>query len=152
MQRRFPCTIFAAAGILAAMSSTPVLADQTVEAGQTLTLKEDLVLTGTDSLDIKGTSDRRRNDVPRGGGVDDQTDPKFAGPIPKEFPFADDDIKSRKVTVSKILAYYRMVYSPAEGSPLIGAGDPADGKNTNIGAIGSEKEPDGFGRFGHPKK
>jgi hypothetical protein len=48
----------------------------------------------------------------------------------------DDDIKSGKVTVSKILAYYRDVYSPAADSPLVGAGDPADGKGTNIGAIG----------------
>jgi hypothetical protein len=95
-----------------------------------------------------------RNDVPRDGDVNAQVDPKFKGPIPKEFPFSDDDIKSGKVTVSKILAHYRDVYGPAVGSPLIGAGDPADGKGTNIGAIESAKEStvDGFGLFGGRKK
>jgi hypothetical protein len=95
-----------------------------------------------------------RNDVPRGGAVDAQSDPKFKGPIPRAFPFSDDDIKSGKVTVSKILAYYRTVYSPAEGSPLIGAGDPSDGKGTNIGTIGSQGESavDRFGRFGGLKE
>ncbi len=89
-----------------------------------------------------------RHDVPRGGAVDAQADPKFKGPLPKAFPFADDDIKAGKVTVSKILAHYREPYSPAEGSPLIGAGDPNDGKGTNIGAIDAA---DGFGRFGRSK-
>ena len=87
--------------------------------------------------------------VPRGGAVDAQSDPKFKGPIPRAFPFADDDIASGKVTVSKILAVYRDAYTPAEGSPLIGAGDPNDGKGTNIGAIGPASETaDRFGRFG----
>jgi hypothetical protein len=91
-----------------------------------------------------------KNDVPRAGQVDEQADPKFKGPIPKAFPFSDDDIKARKVTVSKILAHYREAYTPAEGSPLIGAGDPADGEGINIGAIGSTKASplDRFGRFG----
>ncbi|HEX5271341.1 MAG TPA: hypothetical protein VFW33_12670 [Gemmataceae bacterium] len=91
-----------------------------------------------------------RNDVPRGGRVDDQADPRFRGPIPKAFPFADDDVRARKVGVSKMLAFYREAYTPAEGSPLIGAGDPADGEGTNIGAVGPSKRPeaDRFGRFG----
>jgi hypothetical protein len=38
-----------------------------------------------------------RNDIPHGGKIDDQADPKFAGPIPKSFPFSDEDIKARKV-------------------------------------------------------
>lgn len=92
------------------------------------------------------------NDVPRGGKVDEQVDPKFAGPLRAEFPFSDDDVKSGKVTVSQILAHYRAAYSPAKGSPLIGAGDPADGKDVNIGAIGGGKDADLFGRFGRPKE
>src|SRR5262245_10699742 len=94
-----------------------------------------------------------RNDVPRGAAVDAQTDPKFRGPIPKAFPFSDDDIKSGKITVSRILAYYRDAYSPAANSPLVGAGDPNDGEGTNIGAIGSGKKSaaEGFGQFGHVK-
>lgn len=91
-----------------------------------------------------------RNDIPRGGKIDDQADPKFAGPIPKAFPFSNDDIKARKVGVAKMLAHYRDAYTPAPGSPLIGAGDPADGKGTNIGAIGASppSDRDRFGRFG----
>jgi hypothetical protein len=94
-----------------------------------------------------------RHDVPPDGEVNAQVDPKFKGPIPKAFPFSDDDIKAGKVTVSKILAHYRDAYSPAEGSPLIGVGDPADGKGTNIGAIDSAKgsTADGFGLFGRRK-
>jgi hypothetical protein len=106
-------------------------------------------------LSVAGKVERQdvgfgRNDVPPGGKVDDQVDPKFQGPISKRFPFADEDIQSRKVTVSQILTLYREVYSPAKGSPLIGAGDPADGEGVNIGAIGSAKPSplDRFGRFG----
>lgn len=89
------------------------------------------------------------NDIPRGGKIDDQADPKFAGPIPKAFPFSNEEIKARKLGVSKMLAYYREAYAPAKDSPLIGAGDPADGAGTNIGAIGGKSsERDRFGRFG----
>jgi hypothetical protein len=90
------------------------------------------------------------NDIPRGGKVDEQADPRFKGPIPKAFPFSDDEVKARRVGVSKMLAFYRDAYTPAEGSPLIGAGDPADGEGTNIGAIGAAKpsDQDRFGRFG----
>jgi len=35
---------------------------------------------------------------------DVQIDPKFTGPIPKKFPFKDEDIRSGKVAVSEILA------------------------------------------------
>lgn len=109
-------------------------------------------------LSVAGKTERKDagfglNDLPRAGKVDEQVDPKFAGPIPKAFPFSDDDIKARKVTVSKILEFYREAYKPAEGSPLIGAGDPADGEGTNIGAIGAKKPSasDRFGRFGEKK-
>jgi hypothetical protein len=72
------------------------------------------------------------NDVPRGGAIDEQADPKFKGPL-REFPYSDDEVRARKVTVSQILARYREAYTPAEGSPLIGAGDPSDRPGTNIG-------------------
>jgi hypothetical protein len=95
-----------------------------------------------------------RHDVPRGGRTDEQADPKFQGPIPEAFPFADDDIDSGKVTVSQILAFYRNAYSPGADSPLVGAGDPADGEGAPIGAIGGAKPSgtDQFGRFGRPGK
>jgi MYXO-CTERM domain-containing protein len=76
--------------------------------------------------------------------------PEFAGPIPAAFPFSDADIEAGTVTVSMMLAHYRALYTPAAGSPLIGAGDPMGGASNNIGAIGqgSSKDPnDQFGTF-----
>lgn len=106
-------------------------------------------------LSVAGKTERKDagfglHDIPRGGKVDEQVPPQFQGPIPKAFPVSDDDIKARKVGVSKLLAIYRDAYTPAEGSPLIGAGDPADGAGTNIGAVGSPQTPvnNQFGRFG----
>lgn len=90
------------------------------------------------------------NDVPKGGAVDEQADPKFAGPLPTAFNYKDEDIKSGKVTVSQILADFRKAYTPAAGSPLIDAGDKADGEGTDIGAVGAGKahKDDLFGTFG----
>ena len=73
--------------------------------------------------------------VPARGEKNAQVEPKFAGPIPRQFPFSDDDIRSRRVTVATILSHYRQVYAPAAGSPLLGAGDPADGRGSYIGAV-----------------
>jgi len=64
-----------------------------------------------------------------------EIDPKFKGPLPDVFPFDDADIKSGKVTVSQMLARFLEIYAPAEGSPLLGAGDPGDGAGTPIGPI-----------------
>jgi hypothetical protein len=91
-----------------------------------------------------------KNDVPRGGARNAQMQPKFKGPIPTAFPFSDDDIRARKVSVAKMLAHYRDVYSPGDGSPLIDAGDPADGKHSFIGAVGTGMDTpnDRFGRVG----
>src|ERR1043166_3592757 len=91
-----------------------------------------------------------RNDIPPQGKIDEQADPKFVGPLPKTFPFSDEDIKARKVGVAKMLSRYREAYTPAPGSPLIGGGDPADGAGTSIGAIGAARPSnhDRFGRFG----
>jgi hypothetical protein len=82
-----------------------------------------------------------------------QTEPKFSGPLPKKFPFKDEDIRSGKVTVVQILAHYRKAYSPAEGSPLIGTGDAADGAGSHIGAVGTGKDSpsDNFGLLGKAK-
>ncbi len=105
-------------------------------------------------LSVAGKTERKdagfaRNDIPRGGRIDDQADPRFQGPIPRAFPYTDEDIRARKVGVAKMLAFYRDAYTPAAGSPLIGAGDPADGEGTNIGAVGSKRSAAfRFGRFG----
>ena len=107
------------------------------------------------ALSVAGKTQRSdagfcKHDVPVNGAADAQAEPKFAGPIPKKFPFSDDDLKAGKVTVSKVLAHYRDAYAPAKSSPLLNAGDPADGKGSYVGAVGGgEKTPhDYFGRPG----
>jgi hypothetical protein len=87
-----------------------------------------------------------------GGG---SADPKFAQARIVPFPFGDGDIWARRVTVSQILAFYRGVYAPTAGSPVIDLGDPSDDtggfRNTDIGAVGAgNAHPDDrFGTFGN---
>jgi len=81
------------------------------------------------------------------GGFNGKLDPKFTQPTAIPFPFAPQDIWTRVKKVSDVLGAYRIRYSPASGSPLIAAGDPQDGANTNIGAIGNGEAADQFGRF-----
>jgi hypothetical protein len=64
------------------------------------------------------------------------------------YPFKNEDIWSRTKKVSDVLSTYRAMYSPAAGSPLIGAGDPQDGTGVNIGAVGNGEADDLFGKFG----
>jgi hypothetical protein len=80
---------------------------------------------------------------PNGSGVD----PMFRGPLPlgsgqtgygspndSGFPFNDSDIVAGTYPVSAILSYFRWVYAPRPGSPLVGAQDPQDGPG-DIGAV-----------------
>src|SRR5204862_4382816 len=76
------------------------------------------------ALSVPGKTERvnagfARHDVPAGGAKDAQVEPKFKGPIPNRFPFADAEVVARKVTVGQILAHYRQAYKPAAGSPLL---------------------------------
>lgn len=92
------------------------------------------------AISVTGKTERKDagfalHDLPRGGAVDAQVDPKFAGPILTEFPWPDTETKAGKIPVSKMLEVYRRAYTPALGSPLIAAGDPADGPGANIGAV-----------------
>jgi len=77
------------------------------------------------------------HDAMSGGAKDQQVDPLFKGPLPTVFPFSDDDVLAGTINVCQILAFYRDIYTPKDGSPIIGAGDPADGAGNNIGAIGA---------------
>ena len=101
-------------------------------------------------------------DAPRAADYDPQTnaqkeagihdvkgDPKFAKGRLIPYPVNDEDIWMGKMRVSQVLALYRERYAPGAGSPLIGAGDPQDGKGSFIGAIGpgGNTPPDRFGRF-----
>ncbi|HEY2901732.1 MAG TPA: hypothetical protein VGL59_14210 [Polyangia bacterium] len=106
------------------------------------------------SVGVAGHSERvdpgfAANDVMAGGPVDQQVDPKFTGPIPYDFPYSDDDIKMGNATVCQMLAFYRQIYTPTPGSPLIDSGDPADGPGADIGAIGAgmARDDDLFGKL-----
>jgi hypothetical protein len=88
------------------------------------------------------------------GGSALAADPMFARARSVPFPFGDGDIWARRITVSQILAFYRGMYAPSAGSPLIDHGDPVDDtggtRNTDIGAVGAgQPHPDDkFGTFG----
>jgi hypothetical protein len=92
-----------------------------------------------------------KNDVPVGGTIDAEADPKFAGPMVNAFPFNDTDIVSGSVTVAKMLKFFWNMYTPVAGSPLIDAGDPADGIGTDIGVVETGtvgiQKAEGKGRF-----
>ncbi len=105
------------------------------------------------ALSVAGKTERRDagfalHDVPARGDKDAQVAPEFQGPVPTRFPFADDDILARKITVAQVLAHYRAAYAPAPMSPLRNAGDPADGAGSFIGAVGpgADAPNDHFGR------
>jgi len=96
------------------------------------------------ALGVEGKTERKDagfalNDLPRAGARNAQVDPQFNGPIPEAFAFRDEDIRSGTVKVSAMLAHYRSLYTPGIGSPLIDAGDPADGEGTDIGAVDAGK-------------
>jgi hypothetical protein len=81
------------------------------------------------------------------GAHDVQADPKLSGK--PEIPFAVPQgcVWLGTYTTGHVLARYRHLYLPASGSPLLGAGDPADGLGTVIGAIGPDGQgADQFGR------
>jgi hypothetical protein len=82
------------------------------------------------------------------GGHDVTGDPMFAGKTPQvPFAVAEGAIWLRTYGVSKLLTYYRSLYAPRAGSPLVDAGDPADGDGNDIGAIGAGK-PNPADKFG----
>jgi hypothetical protein len=56
------------------------------------------------------------------------------------FPFNDADILNGTYTVTSMLQYFRWVYAPAAGSPLIGQQDPADGAG-DLGAVQTQTLP-----------
>ena len=83
------------------------------------------------------------------GRHDVDGDPRFAEAVPQS-PYRIDEgaVWRRTFGVSKVLAHYRALYTPRAGSPLIDAGDPADGAGNDIGAIGAgaAHPADQFGR------
>jgi hypothetical protein len=84
------------------------------------------------------------------GGVNGQVAPKFKVAMDTAFGLDESDVWNRVKTVSQVLAEYRNRYMPNAGSPLIDAGDPADGQGVDIGAVGAgmADPADLFGKFG----
>jgi hypothetical protein len=72
------------------------------------------------------------------GAHDVDADPRFAGSVPQA-PYQIDEgmVWLRQYGVSQVLGYYRQLYTPRSGSPLIDSGDPAGGAGNDIGAIGA---------------
>jgi hypothetical protein len=116
------------------------------------------------ALSVAGKTERRdpgfaRFDAEPGGPVDQQANPRFTGPVPVSFPYPDEDLKSGAATVCQILRYYRRIFTPGPGSPLVDRGDPADGAGADIGAVGAgvPHADDRFGTLcpgddvGHPR-
>src|SRR5262245_9364131 len=88
-----------------------------------------------------------RFDAEPGGPVDQQVNPRFTGPIPVSFPYDDTDLKSGAANVCQILRYYRRIFTPGPGSPLVDRGDPVHGAGADIGAVGAGA-PHADDRFG----
>ena len=63
--------------------------------------------------------------------------PRFSAPPTQDFNFDESAIWQRTTAVSTILYSYRMMYTPAAGSPLIDTGDPSGGAGNDIGAVGA---------------
>jgi hypothetical protein len=98
---------------------------------------------------LRGDPGFALHDAPAMGAVDAQLEPELEGPSNDCFPWSDDAILAGDVAVSTMLASLRAAYSPLPGSPVLGAGDPADGAGTMIGAIGNGSHPaDRFASFG----
>ncbi len=76
------------------------------------------------------------NDAHPGGPLDEQVDPQFVAEPPLELPFDEADLLSGKLSVWQVLALLRELYTPGAESPLVDAGDPADGAGVDIGAVG----------------
>jgi hypothetical protein len=76
--------------------------------------------------------------------------PLFTGQPEVPYRVSEGCIWTGGCTTKQALSRYREIYRPAAGSPMINAGDPADGTGTFIGAIGPDdaNPVDRFGRIG----
>jgi hypothetical protein len=85
---------------------------------------------------------------PSPGTHDVTSNPQLTGPVPQApFVVSEGAVWTRAYGVSSLLAYYRALYTPKAGSPLIDTGDPADGAGTDIGAVGAGA-PNSADKFG----
>jgi hypothetical protein len=84
------------------------------------------------------------------GGVNGQADPGLTGGSALAFTVDESAVWGRTYKLSQVLADMRTKFSPGTGSPVIDAGDPADGAGVDIGAVGGglNDPADLFGKFG----
>jgi len=80
---------------------------------------------------------------------DVQGNPRLSGQAEVPYRVSEGCIWLGSCTTGQVLSHYRDIYQPAAGSPLINAGDPADGVATFIGAVGPNlgNSLDLFGRI-----
>jgi hypothetical protein len=72
------------------------------------------------------------------GAHDVQANPKLSGTAEVPYKISEGCLWVGDCSIGQVLAHYRDIYRPAAGSPLINAGDPADGAGTAIGAVGPD--------------
>lgn len=71
------------------------------------------------------------------GAHDVTSPPLFNGDVPQApYLIGEGAVWQRTYGVSQVLKYYRALYAPKPGSPLIDHGDLADGAGNDIGAVG----------------
>lgn len=102
---------------------------------------------GVSGLSMRTDAGFGLHDASPMGPLDEQVDPRFRQTPPLQLPYDEDDVVSGKLAVWQVLSTLRDLYSPGAQSPLVDAGDPADGAGADIGAIGSGT-PDPGDRFG----
>lgn len=90
-----------------------------------------------DGLVLRHDAGYGLNDARPGGAVDEQVEPQFRQTPPLELPYDEADILSGALSVRQLLAHLRELYTPGASSPLVDAGDPADGVGSDIGAVGA---------------
>lgn len=66
----------------------------------------------------------------------------FYGSREAPYPVREGCVWAGSYTVGNVLSYYRAMYTPGAGSPLLDRGDPNDGAGTDIGAVdGNGNDP-----------
>ena len=88
------------------------------------------------------------------GDHDVQANPQLAGASEVPYRISEGCLWQQDCTTGQVLSHYREVYRPTAVSPLIDAGDPADGVGTAIGAVGPDdtNPADMFGRGLRPRR
>ncbi|HYD50074.1 MAG TPA: hypothetical protein VEB21_17075, partial [Terriglobales bacterium] len=70
------------------------------------------------------------------GANDLQADPQLSGEAEIPYQVAEGCIWLGDCSAADVLSHYRALYRPSPTSPLLNAGDPADGSDSFIGAVG----------------